>query len=108
MNVIENRIFHAIESEYINAVATWGLHNSEHEKYAVALEELQEAKESLQMVERCMDEAFKYIRQNRSESEIESVFADAYKHAKHSAIECCQIAAVCKKGIEHHEEKDII
>ena len=67
---------------------------SEHEGYAVLLEEVQEAEEYLEYINRCMKELWKAIRINFVTEEIlKGVKAGAIGLAR----EAVQIAAVCER-----------
>ena len=98
MNVIENEIEAAIDKELAAAMERFGLHHSNHEKYAVIIEELQECKDSLKNLEYNISDAWDWVKCN-NEYGVEECIGRAYKEAVNVAIEACQVAAMCKKKV---------
>lgn len=98
---IEQAICYELQSIVKKCGATYA---SEHEGYAVLLEEVQEAEENLEYINRCMKELWKEIRINFvTEEFLKGVKAGAIELAN-EAVQC---AAVCERFLEtiKREEK---
>lgn len=95
----------AVKFEHNNITTKYGdVYASEHEGYAVLLEEVQEAEENLEYINRCMQELWKEIRINFvTEEFLKGVKAGAIELAN-EAVQC---AAVCERFLEtiKREEK---
>ena len=91
----EESINQAVAYELQNIVKNYGAtYASEHEGYAVLLEEVEESKECLQSVEKILNELWKSVRKN--------VYADdtlwmIKQAAINMAQEAVQVAAVCER-----------
>lgn len=105
MNVIENEIEAAIDKELQAATERFGLHHSNHEKYAVIIEELQECKDSLKNLEYSISDAWDWVKCD-NERGVEECIDRAYNEAVNVAIEACQVAAMCKKGIAEQSQQE--
>lgn len=98
MDVIREDIVAAVNKELHEAEKNFGLHNSQHEKYAVMLEEFEEAKEDLTRLDAMLNAAWEMVRHD----ELISDMADAIYHtAINAAVECCQLAAMARKGYKN-------
>lgn len=84
-----------IESELDNAIKKHGKRFfSDHEAYAVAMEEVEEAKEDMNFMSECMHGAWNRIR----EDDDPLLWVEALeRQATHLAQEAAQVAAVCRK-----------
>ena len=91
---IEQAVLH----EFRNIVKKYGpIYNSEHEGYAVLLEEVEEACEDADFLRDTMKRLWLSIRQNNfSNYELSQV----YNLAKALAEESVQVAAVCERFME--------
>ena len=91
---IEQAVLH----EFRNIVKKYGpTYNSEHEGYAVLLEEVEEACEDADFLQDTMKRLWLSIRQNNfSNYELSQV----YNLAKALAEESVQVAAVCERFME--------
>lgn len=100
----EESINQAVAYELQNIVKKYGAsYNSEHEGYAVLLEEVEEAKECLQIAEEKLKDLWKSVRKN--------VYADdtLWKikvAAINMAQEAVQVAAVCERFEETIKNKN--
>ena len=99
MNVIENEIKAAIRKELEAAKEVHGLHRSYHEKYAIVLEELIEAKVALKQFEDSFIACWNMTMADDSPAAIDVCYKDIADMAKDAAIEFCQVAAMCKKEV---------
>lgn len=95
----EQKINEAVSLEIVNAVKTYGAdYNSNHEAYAVLLEEVEEAEKVLDYIKNHVAmiwDAVKVDNDNEVKSNSRIIASDAVDLAKES----CQIAAVAKKII---------
>lgn len=98
MDVIREDIVEAVQKELHEAEKNFGLFNSQHEKYAVMLEEFDEAEEDLKRLEAMLNSAWDMVRHD----ELISDMADFIYHtAINAAVECCQLAAMARKGYKN-------
>ena len=88
----------AVLHEFRNIVKKYGpTYHSEHEGYAVLLEEVEEACEAAQFMEDSLKRLWTSIRQNEfSNFELSQI----YNYAKALAEEAVQVAAVCERFME--------
>ncbi|MBO6101064.1 MAG: hypothetical protein J6P07_07025 [Spirochaetaceae bacterium] len=88
----------AVCHELRNIVKKYGpTYASEHEGYAVLMEECQEAAESDKDMQEHLEKLWKSIRENQiSKFELSQI----YNYAKGLAEEAVQVAAVCERFIE--------
>ena len=91
---IEQAVLHELR----NIVKKYGpTYNSEHEGYAVLLEEVEEACEAAEFMQDALKRLWTSIRQNEfSNFELSQV----YNFAKGLANEAVQVAAVCERFME--------
>ncbi len=97
MNVSRPLIEHAVDVELIAARREHEDFHSLHEAYAVTLEEVDEAKEELNLVEACMGDLWASIRYD-SEDEAMKELARIEKCAVNLAAEAVQVAAMARKA----------
>ena len=93
----ETKINEAVTLEIVNACKTYGaVYNSNHEAYAVLLEEVEETEKNLDYIKNRLSMFWDEVKQN-NDNEVKSnariIALDAVELAK----EACQIAAVCRK-----------
>ena len=93
----ETKINEAIQLEIDLAVKTYGAeYHSQHEGYAILLEEIEEAERDLDYIRNHLAmiwDVVKVDNENEVKSNARIIGLDAIELAK----EACQIAAVCKK-----------
>ena len=93
----EKKISEAVTLEIVNAVKTYGAeYNSNHEAYAVLLEEVEETERNLDYVKNHLAMIWDAVKQddtNEVKANARIIALDAVELAK----EACQIAAVCRK-----------
>lgn len=100
MNAVENQVRKLVKVELSVANEQFPQFHSQHEGYAVILEELQETKEQVDDTERHLGYAWNIIRDNiPAEKMIEAVGDCAVR----TAVEAIQVAAMCQKFLEMHE-----
>ncbi len=88
-----------VEQEYGRAGAKWGLkNNSNHESYAVLLEEVQEAREDLDIIEKTLQRFWGMIRADDSASDMLMQINGIQAYAESLAAEAIQVAAMAKKA----------
>lgn len=87
------------EKEYSRAAAKFGLkNNSDHESYAVLLEETEEASDELAMVQKQMAIFWSKIRSDESPSDKLTIARAIEFSATQLAAEAIQVAAMAKKA----------
>ena len=101
----EQKINEAVTLEIVNAVKVHGAdYNSNHEAYAVLLEEVEEAEKALDYIKNHVAmiwDAVKVDNDNEVKSNSRIIALDAVDLAKES----CQIAAVCRKILGETENE---
>lgn len=91
----------AIDKEYDRAAEKWGTtNNSDHESYAVLLEELEEATEELGLLTGDVSLFWSCIRKNSTEGTKLFHLRAAATHARLLIAECIQVAAMIEKARE--------
>lgn len=98
MTVVMNDIIAAVCKEQEAAEHAHGLHHSDAEKYAVILEELEEAEEALRDARKMLSDMWSCVRTDNHEGarlKADSVAGAAIA----AAIECVQLAAVAQKEV---------
>lgn len=99
MNVIKEDIEAAVEKELATATERFGLHHSLHEKYAVTLEELEEAASELRDCQSWIKNAWFDVKHNKF-GHADGSFENLYRCAVKLACEAVQVAAMCRKEIK--------
>lgn len=88
-----------VELEYGRAGAKFGLTNhSDHESYAVLLEELQEAKADIESFERQMSMFWEQVKSNEDDHSKYACLLRMQSRAVLGACEMIQVAAMAKKA----------
>lgn len=100
MEKLVDEVKECIEREYGRAGAKYGLtHNSEHESYAILLEEMEEAEDELKL---CKSALEKYWNQVKTDLKVDKFKLDSlnvvYSRALLGACELIQVAAMAKKA----------
>ena len=89
----------SVEREYGRAGAKFGLTNhTDHESYAILLEEFQEAKSEFEFVEKYLEEFWDYVKGDFSVHDKFVCCGDMEKRALLCACEMIQVAAMAKKS----------
>lgn len=93
----ETKINEAVTLEIVNACKTYGaVYNSNHEAYAVLLEEVEETEKNLDYIKNRLSMFWDEVKQN-NDNEVKSNARIIALDAVELAMEACQIAAVCRK-----------
>ena len=88
-----------VEREYGRAGAKFGLTNhSDHESYAIILEELEEAKADVESFELQMEGFWQQVKNNADDNEKYACLLRMYHRALFGACEMIQVAAMAKKA----------
>lgn len=98
MTVIKNEVREAIDKELSAAVAAHGINHSFAEKYALMLEELEEAEEEIAEARRFLAMMWRQMRFNNDEVTAQHASRVA-QAAERAACECIQLAAMGKKDV---------
>lgn len=88
-----------ISKEYGRASAEYGTtNNSDHESYAVILEELQEAKDDLCCVDATLASFWNFVKNDEPDPMKREILDKLFKHALYTACEFIQVAATVYKA----------
>ena len=99
MDKLMEEVKECIEREYGRAGAKFGLtNNSDHESYAVVLEELQEAKSDMECFESHMALFWELVKRNDHNLLKHECLIRMYNTALTGACEMIQVAAMAKKA----------
>lgn len=100
MTKLVNEVEELVECEYGRAGAQHGLiHHSDHEAYAILLEELEEAKDEVRFCESALTRFWDQIKRNvKSEDSKLNSLNLVYNNAILGACELIQVAAMAKKA----------
>ena len=102
MNKLLCEIDDLTEKELTRANADYPLFASEHEGYAILLEELEEAELDMIALEKVLNRMWQLIKRNeKSKAQAEIVMG----YAKHMAAESVQVAAMAQKYIDSSMEE---
>lgn len=100
MKELVDEIKGCVESEYNRAGDIHGpTNNSDHESYAIILEELQEAEEEQLYCSKALEKLWESIKANRGKVEKKPILRVIYNHALLAACEFIQVAAMAYKAI---------
>ena len=102
MNAVENQVRQLVEVELAAANKRFPQFHSQHEGWAVMLEEVVEAEVEMKTIRGNADGMFDLIRNN---VEAKWVAEKIEYAAIHAACEAIQVAAMCKKFLGMEEEK---
>ena len=102
MNAIENDVRALVDKELADANERFPQFHSQHEGYAVILEEFEEMKEQAEAAERVLTYMWDRVKHDSpAKSQVENVML----FSENVACEAIQVAAMCKKFLEMEEEK---
>lgn len=100
MKKLKNNVKELVEEEYIRASEKFGAkHNSMHEAYAVILEEIEEAKLEVGLVDEFIKkywEATKHNAPQMGKNKIQNL----YEYALNAACKYIQVAAMAHKALQ--------
>lgn len=99
IEVIKTEVERLLTEECERGINKHGSFSSEHEGYAVILEEVQETEQELEEIKRHLNFAWQYIKQDNSKASLELVNL-IKKKAIFAACEAIQIAAMGEKFIQ--------
>jgi hypothetical protein len=100
---LQEAVIGVVADEKSESMKKFPLFNSEHEGYAVILEEVQESEDELELVKRYLQSAWNYIKANvLADDEIKLV----KKYAIRLACEAVQVAAMAEKYLDSMEVKN--
>lgn len=98
-DVIKRDVFNLIEKELEAANKKFPLFNSNHEAFAVLLEEVEEAHEEMIALEILKGNIWKMTKEGAEPEALHEQFTAAYNTAINLAVEAIQCAAMARKGI---------
>lgn len=98
-DVVKRDIFNLVEKELENANANFPLFASNHEAFAVLLEEVEEAKEEALNLEIITNNIWIGTKEGHSAEALHEQYTEAYRTAIRLAAEAVQCAAMARKGI---------
>ena len=102
MNAIENQVRELVKVELSAANERFPQFHSQHEGYAVILEEFDEMKEQAEAAERFLGYMWDRVKHNSpAKSQVENVML----FSENVACEAIQVAAMCKKFLEMEEKE---
>ena len=103
MNAIENDVRALVDKELAAANERFPQFHSQHEGYAVILEEFEEMKEQAETAERFLTYMWDRVKHDSpAKSQVENVML----FSENVACEAIQVAAMCKKFLDMHEPVD--
>lgn len=94
MNAVKDDVIQLVAKELASANEQFPLFASQHEGYAVLLEEVGECKENLEIIESCLSDTWYLVKSNVNQS---NTIKDMKKYAIELICEGIQIAAMCEK-----------
>ena len=101
MNAVENQVRELVKVELSAANERFQQFHSQHEGWAVILDELEETKEQLEAVERFLSYAWNRIKDDvTAREQIDTVAL----LAENAACEAIQVAAMCQKFLEMEDK----
>lgn len=98
-DVVKREIFNLIEKELAAANEKFPLFASNHEAFAVLLEEVEEAKEEALNLEIITNNIWIGTKEGHSAEALHEQYTEAYRTALNLAVEAVQCAAMARKGI---------
>ena len=109
MGILKAELIRLADIELEAAQEKYGLNHSDHESYAVLLEEVEEAKEEMRHIEVWLPTLWESIRTDASPGEKGRSFTEIYDYSISLAAEAVQCAAMARKGlisnIENNKKK---
>lgn len=99
MNELMVKIAEMVANEYSRAAGIYGLYNnSDHESFAVILEEFQEASENMTYSGQAIDIFWGHVKKDADSSLKLEALGLLYQNAMLAACELVQVAAMAKKA----------
>lgn len=98
-DVVKRDLYGLIDKELEAANQKFPLFNSNHETFAVLLEEAEEAKEEVGNLDILMNNFWIGIKENHDPEAVHEELTAIYKTAIDLATEAVQVAAMARKGI---------
>lgn len=98
-DVVKRDIFNLVEKELEGANENFPLFHSNHEAFAVLLEEVEEAKEEALSLEIITNNIWIGTKEGHSAEALHEQYTEAYRTAVNLAVEAVQCAAMARKGI---------
>ena len=105
MNAIENQVRDLVKIELSAANKRFPQFHSQHEGWAVILEEVDELSAETALVEKTANELWEHIKSNKPSGVIEYDADWVGRYAINAACEAIQVAAMCKKFLEMEGKK---
>ena len=105
MKELLNEVEQAVENELARANKQHPLFNSLHQSYGILAEEIAEAKEAFEEIERMFDRFFMCVRKD-DYSSANDYLAYIKKNAIDCAAEMVQVAAMAQKAIDSNAVKE--
>ena len=109
-------VAYCVNNEYRRASERHGCYNrSDHEAYAVILEEFEEARDELERVKTILDEFWNLVKADSFDDDKYQKLQALQSAAHYLAAECIQVASTARKAaitiycrgeIDNHEEGD--
>lgn len=103
-NVIREEVIRLADMELEAAINKFGHNNSNHEAYAVLLEEIEEAKSEIHVLEIVQKFIWEDIKRNAKPEDLQKDYKKAYEAAINLAIEAIQCAAMARKGFIYNKQ----
>lgn len=103
MNAIETQVRELVATELAAANRKHPPFHSQHEGYAVILEEMQETEEAIRLAKIDLEIAWRNIRDDIG-AEVE--ICGLKERAIHAACEAIQVAAMCQKFLDMEDKKE--
>lgn len=98
-NVVKREVYKLIDEELAAANERFPLFGSNHEAFAVILEEAEETKEEAQNLEILVNNFWIGVRENHEPEAAHEELTAIYRTALDLAVEAIQTAAMARKGI---------
>lgn len=98
-DVVKREVFELVDKELKGANEYFPLFNSNHEAFAVLLEEIEEAKEEATNLEILANNIWIATKENQPAEALFEQYTEAYRTAIDLAVEAIQAAAMARKGI---------
>lgn len=100
MNKLISEVKECIEREYGRAGANFGLTNhSDHESYAVILEEFQEASSEMERIRSDLEHFWYFTMHDYDDEDKAKACHKMWKHAMLAACELIQVSAMAQKAL---------
>ena len=100
MDKLIEEVKELVEKEYGRASAHYGpTHNSDHESYAILVEEIEEAEEEIHLMNSALTKFWQYVKDNSTYVPFRlNSLKLVYDRAMYGACELIQVAAMAKKA----------